>query len=235
MEPTEVAHIQSETGDYALVSKIPAKKKRNKKTDVDVSSLLSSTVRAQLPLDATEQIGSWEEEKKNKPSGGYVQLHFHTENSVQKGKIMPENPPAKTPVDSKKTKFGYSTVVFEAAEKKESDLEYAEQLRQNKPPPIPPPKYEASSSPLPKHSSDSRLLRTNVDYSDIDFSKKSVNTHTAKGTSSPDLRQSSVANGDGDESPYVNVVRHEGPPVPPRRGVAAIVDESPPVPIRKIS
>lgn len=196
-----------------------------------MSSLLSSAVRAQLPLDATEQIVNWDQEKEEKKSsGGYVQLHFHTEGSVQKGKIMPENKPPNR--DTGKTKFGYSTVVFEA-EKKERDLEYAEQRRQNKPPPPTPPKYESSSAAaMPKHSSDSKLYHTDVDYSKIDFSKKP----TPRGISSPDLKQSLMANG-GDvaeeESPYVISVRNEGPPVPPRRGVAAIMDESPPFPTRR--
>ena len=227
-------HIESAGGDYALVNKTSPKKKKGKKADSDVSSLLSPAVRAQLPVDATEKFDNWEEdEKQDKPSSGYVQLHFHTNGSPQpKGKIVSERNGTK-PVDRGKTKFGYSTVVFEA-EKKESDVEKAEQLRQKKPVPQPPPKYEPSASGMPKHSSDSKLLCSgvkDVDYTEIDFSKTSQSS--AKGASSPDLRQSR-ANGDGDESPYMNVQKGLpiGPPVPPRRGAAAV---TPPPPIRKIS
>lgn len=230
-----------------MVTKGTKRKKKKKSQDAEVSSLLSDAVRAQLPIDATEQIGKWDDEEKQKnpkkkQSAGYVQVHFHHENSVPKGKIMPESNLSKTPVDTKKTKFGYSTVVFEK-EKKQTDIEFAEELKKKKPhsQPVPPPKYEPSGPAMPKHSSDSRLLQhtKNVDYSDIDFSKQGP--YSAVGTSSPDLQQSIAADNIDDESGYVNV-KHRGlaggvagPPVPPRRGVAAIAEESPEVPKRKAS
>lgn len=229
LEPiSDVLHIESEAGDYALVNKLHGNKKNKKNVNKDVSHLLSPAVRAQLPLDATEQIGSWEEKdqvrKSNKSNSAYAELEFHTENSVQKGKIVSENVPAKSPMDPGKTKFGYSTVVFEN-EKKTCDKELAEQMKQNKAPPVPPPKYEASSGQaLPKHASDSRLL-----YSDVDFTKTNPIGNVKGRTSSPDLRQS-------DEHPYVNVRRGGAPVVPPRRGVASpIMEQSPPVPVRKTS
>lgn len=219
LEPNEVVHIHSEAGEYALVTKLPAKKKH---ADKEVSSLLSSTVKAQLTLDTTEQIGKWEpeeEEKHEKP--GYVRLDFHAQNSYS-----PKSPRPSNIVDTGKTKFAYSTVVFDA-EPKAIDKEFAERKRQNKPAPLPPPRYEGSRSALPKHSSDSRLL-----YSDINFNKSNPPV-TTKGTSSPDLAQSTDSS---DTSPYVNV-RHNGAPiVPPRRGVASpIAEQSPPIPVRKIS
>lgn len=213
-------------GLYAVVNKSPAKKKNK-----EVSDLLSSTVRAQLPLDATEQIGNWEAaedreaggKKDSRQPAGYVQLDFHMENGKRKGKITPADSLStnNSRVDVGKTKFGYSTVVFE---KEQSDKELAERKRQNKPPPQPPTKYEGSGPRLPKHSSDSRLL-----YSDVDFNKSVSTKH---GISSPDLSESAGNSG------YVNVRYKNAPLVPPRRGAAAIIDEveeQSPVPPRKTS
>lgn len=233
LEPGEVDHLESSTGGvYALVNKFPKKKSSNK----EVSDLLSSTVRAQLPLDATDQIQNWGEgdeqregDKEREGGGkkdprrqpGYVQLHFHRENGEMKGKIEPERTPpsASSRVDVGKTKFGYSTVVFE----KEKSKDLVEKKRQ-KLPPQPPPRYEGSAPALSKNASDSQLL-----YADVNHHKTAKSNH---GTSSPDLSQSSSTG-------YVNVrynatTNSNAPVIPPRRGVAAI-PESPEFPARKIS
>ena len=224
LEPTEVQHVASEMGDYALVNKMPIKQKKAVKKEV--ASLLSDTVRAQLSPDVTEQIDQWDKEEKKekekKPanrSKGYIQLDFHMENGVQR--IADEEPQLEnSPFDAGKTKFGYSTVVFEK-ETKTSDKEAAERLRPKKMPPIPPAKYEGKSSAIPKHSSDSQIL-----YTDVSFGQASEG-------GSPDLRHSQdVARKD---PPYVNV-SHRSPPgvppaVPPRRGIATPMDEQAPAPI----
>ena len=298
-------------GVYAVVNKMP-----KRKTDQELSSLLSTTVMAQLTLDDTEKIGSWEkhreevehhktsqkshggerkghhisspeenkkeprkisrQEKKNsgyvqvdlptnhppksgqetkepprrvghvhgedrnldyadldlqqmdshvkerkdgpKPAPrqqGYVQLAFQ-ENKAKKGRVIPNGSPlpGNSRVDTGKTKYGYSTVVFE---KEESNKELAEKKRQNKPVPLPPPKYDGSG-PLSKNSSDSTLL-----YSDIDHGKTRQQAISRKhGDSAPDLSQSPNL----DKSGYVNVRFNNAPAVPPRRGVAAIQEDA---------
>lgn len=261
LEPSEVDHLESSMGGvYAVVNKLP-KKKSNR----EVSDLLSTAVRAQLPLDATEQIGSWrsqeeeeeeeerdahtnnseavkpdhdgyvqvdfqqekkephhkhgqaEEKKDPRKQLDYAQLNFHDENGIKKGKIGPEaSPTASSRVDTGKTKFGYSTVIFEKNENKDM----VESRRQNKPVPQPPPKYEGSGHAMSKHSSDSRLL-----YSDIDHSKMNQQAISSKkfGDSAPDLSQSARKTND---SGYVNVRFTNAPIVPPRRGAAAIPEET---------
>lgn len=311
LEPSEVEHLESSMGGvYAVINKNP-KKKPNK----ELSDLLSPNVMAQLTLENTEQIESWEdnhheanlkshvEEKtgprksspeesskkgprktsrEEKTSGyvqvelptnhplksgqetkelhkagrvhaedkkssgyvqvdlpnepcteerreplaqrkdgpkpaprqqGYVQLAFHDENAVKKGKVVPDGSPvANSRVDTGKTKFGYSTVVFE---KEERNKEFAERKRQNKPPPQLPAKYNGSG--MSKNSSDSQLV-----YSDIDHGKTHQHAISRKhGESAPDLSQSPPLN-----SGYVNVRFNNAPVVPPRRGVAAIQEES---------
>lgn len=244
LEPSEVQHMESSLGGvYALVNKFPPKKSSNR----EVSDLLSSTVRAQLPLDATEQIQGWGEgsheenglitdphkpengkERKDLRKAGYIQLDFHTaENGAVKGKIASESSPiASSRVDTGKTKFGYSTVVFEKEQSKDA---MAEKKRHK--PPQPPPKYEGSGPLLSKNASDSQLL-----YSDIDHSKMHASLH---GSSSPDITQYALI-GTTDEGGYVNVRHNHSnhsntpPSVPPRRGVAAI-PKSPELPLRKTS
>lgn len=228
LEPAEVQHIESDSGMYALITKHPAGKKSD-------NSLLSSAVRAQLPLDAAKQMDIWEKEEKKQGKGDarnpeYVQLDFHAETTPPNGKkfTVADSPPR--PVDTGKTKFGYSTVVFE--KEKKTDVEFAERVKQKKPsPPLPPPKYKGSGTVLQTHSSDSKLL-----YSTVDFAKTNNPTATTTGGSAPDLAQSSEGTDDGSglESPYVNVIRPKIPPVvPPRRGTAAIVEEqSPTLPMR---
>ncbi len=218
-------HIESETGIYALVNKTPTKKKE---VNRDVASLLSPTVRAQLSPEATDQITEWEKEEKKNP--GYVQLDFHTENGFQRGRIADEKKPADSSrFDAGKTKYGYSTVVFEK-ETKTSDKEAASRMRPKKMPPLPPPKYGGQ---MPKYSSDSQLL-----YSDISFGATSPTPQQSKsaGGSASDLTHSENATKNtGDESPYVNVRLGGAPVVPPRRGVASpMMDQNPMVPHRKI-
>ena len=215
---------------YALISRLPPKKG----TEREVSDLLSSTVRAQLNLETTQQIGSWDEEahKKDEPhKSGYVQLDFHVENGVPRGKIRDDPPsprPRDHPIDSGKTKFGYSTVVFA----KEDDKGFAEKKKQNKLPPQPPPKYEGAGPNLGRNTSDSK-----ISYSDVNFTKPIPLERKMKRISSPDLSQSPVDS--GSSNPYENVSfgasANPGPVVPPRRGVAlpTIDDDNPPVPVRK--
>lgn len=218
MEPSDVEHLECDTGVYALVNKSPKKKSKDK----EVASLLSSTVRAQLPPEANEQIEKWEPQEEKKPgkNSGYVQLDFHIENGVPRGKIK-DDPPEHGPYDPGKTKFGYSTVVFEQ-ETKPGDDEGTSRTRPKKMPPIPPAKYEGK---IPKHSSDSNIL-----YSDVQFGNGSSAAPQAKKRGSTSLTEI-VSD---EDSPYVNV-RHGGAPVvPPRRGIASpIVEQSPPVPTRK--
>lgn len=235
-------HVQSEGGDYALISKDHFKKKK-KSSDIDISSLLSDSVKAQLSPDSTDQVDLWASKTTDTVTtttstattttpaseSGYIQLHFHnTPDGGRRGKISPEKPkPTESSIqDFDRTKFGYSTVVFET-EKKTSDLECAERLKQNKSPPPPPPKYDSGRS-MTKIPPDSHV-------SPQPSSKQEGNTYIDVQTSSPDLRQS---NQGSDESPYVNVRRPVGdvkPVVPPRRGIAAPVDQSPPVPVRRTS
>lgn len=215
-------HIESSLGGvYAVVNRLPKKKS----TDKEITDLLSSAVQAQLPLDSTEQINNWGgAESARNP--GYVQLHFHEDNGTRKEPGPAVSPGLARRIDPGKTKFEYSTIVFK---KEETNTELAEKMRQNKPPPTLPAKYDGSGPSLPKHSSDSRLV-----YPDA-----SSNPHVAmkrSTTSSPDLASS------GPESHYVNV-HYNGtggscgkPVVPPRRGVALpTVEQSPPIPARKIS
>lgn len=237
LEPTEVEHVDVETVMYALVNKTPPKKSAGNK---EVTSLLSSTVRAQLPPEATDQINKWEvkEEKKATRGQGYVQLDFHTENGVMKGRIADEKKtPDGSPFDAGKTKFGYSTVVFEK-ETSASNAEAENRRRPKKLPPLPPPKYDGSGSSLKKNASDSQIL-----YSDVDFTPSLSSQKSKNGGSLPDQRHSEAAStsskDDGDESPYVNVrhnkiISNGAPPVPPRRGVASpMVEENPTVPLRR--
>jgi hypothetical protein len=156
---------------------------------------------------------------------GYIQLEWQAEGEV---KNVPANAPPT--VSSRggaggKTKFGYSTVVFE---KEVTNKELAEKKRQNKPIPQPPPKYDGARSKnsgtiysdinhrhkagMPKHMSESGLI-----YSDIDHKL----TNKKQGDSLPDLSLSHE-----DESGYVNVRHNLAPVVPPRRGAAAIVEEA---------
>lgn len=244
LEPSEVQHMESESGGvYALIRKLPPKKRAER----EVTDLLSSTVRAQLNLDTTLQIENWdnqEEPKKDeRKDTGYVQLDFHVEDGVKRGKIKDESPPTRPrdhPVDTGKTKFGYSTVVFA----KEDDKAFAEKKKQNKPPPQPPTRYEGSGPKLPKNASDSKIL-----YSDVNFAKPAAKPVAAerkmKRVSSPELSELfenddyGGTSASGSISPYENVnyagaTANPGPVVPPRRGVALpTMNDSPPVPVRK--
>lgn len=239
LEPSEVQHMESDSGCvYALITKFPPKKRAER----EVSDLLSSTVRAQLNLDTTQQIENWDkeegkrEEKKDTRNPGYVQLDFHVENGVKRGKINDESAstrPSDHPIDTGKTKFGYSTVVFN----KEDDKGFAEKKKQNKPPPQPPPKNEGSGPKLPKNTSDSQVL-----YSDVNFAKPVAAEKKMRKVSSPELSEQYTNSAYGgisvSDNPYENVdysaSANPGPVVPPRRGVALpTMDESPPVPARK--
>ena len=240
LEPDDVDHMESSMGGiYALISK--PKKKSNK----EVNELLSSAVQAQLTLETTEQIQRWGEEEerelpplpgqraKPRDKGGYVQLAFHTtEDQGRRGKILspetelpPPSSPAATRVDPGKTKFGYSTIVFE------KDKPAPRQNKKKPPPPIP-SKYEgpgpaASKPALSKYSSDSGI-------SGEGFTKSCPSPASKHGTSSPDLSSPNQP------TPYYVNMHHYTPPiptgpaatppiVPPRRGVAAITEQSPPL------
>ena len=212
-EGFEVEHIQSAGGDYALISH------SNRGNRHDVTSLLSAEVRAQLSPESTSQIDNWEdeEEKKDGRKGGYIQLDFHTENGVRRPKFSLEESRPKT-IDPYNTKFQYSKVVFE----KTNDKECAERLKQNKPPPSVPTRYEGHKMPN-KMASDSQLL-----YSGPEFNPK-LPLINADSRSSPDI-QKSENQANKCEPPYVNV-RHGRPTALPRRGIASpITDQSPPIP-----
>ena len=228
-----VDHIGFEGEEYAVINR---GEKGKKKKAVEVESLLSDSVKAQLSIESTKQIESWDAEdekegKHNRENPGYVRLHFHTEDitAKPKSKVVSDAPKVR---DFERTKFGYSTVVFES-EKKYSDKERAERMRQNKPvPPLPPPKYEGSGPSLPpkKLVSDSDILYAGINHS--------LPSRVDKATSSPDLKQSELGDSEGEfenDPPYVNVGPNRAPIVPPRRGVAAIPEESPPLPMHKTS
>lgn len=247
VKSTNIEHIVVEGTDYALINRSPPKK--NKKTSEDLACPTSGT-KGQLSPSASrraqngmkDDVRERQRPKSPSPKASYVRLDFHSEkDSIHKSQEKEKGSSVQI-WDYDKTKFAYSTVVFEH-EKKESDKESAERLRQNRPAPVTPPKYSGGMHKI--MLSDSQLPgKDSSNYHGTNGGTTSLNHYRHK-MPSPELVQlrSSDTQDDSEKDlpDYVNVRRNGGgmcpPAVPPRRGVAAITEENEdsPVPCRKIS
>ena len=173
--------------------------------------------------------------KPHRRGGEYIQLQFQKE---PKEKPSPDlqlgraaNAPTALPRDVK-TKFAYSTIVFE--KEPEKDLERAQDLKKKKAPPPLPPKYDSEPphKGMKKFQSDSHMAPQNhkgmpgskptslPDLVQDEDRLEQTRTNYSSPPTAPSrhnhVQQSNGVGGPEDESGYVMVSKHEIPQVPPR-------------------
>ena len=99
---------------------------------------------------------------------GYVQLHFQSDRT--KAQVIDDDTPLPKDV---RTKFGYSTIVFD--DEPQKDVALARELKKNKPVPAPPPKYDKAPPKPGAPTSETSPRKQNglgertLDYADITF------------------------------------------------------------------
>ena len=195
-EREKVSHVDVGDVTYAVISKEKSRKR----------SLPDSPNRvASPPVPLAKDVLAGKQVRRIQPKTpsptdqrkGYVQLEF--QNGMSKLKSANSTPapePQQLPRDVR-TKWGYSTVVFDKDAQKEKEFEFAETTKKNKPLPPPPGRKTTSDSsilapqPVPRNKKPESLTDLNkgsdprgLEYAAIDFTS-AANTPPQNGVRKP--------------------------------------------------